>query len=726
MSIHKLVTQALCISLLVFSSLGYAQGISLSLNQSSFTVGDLMEISASANGDEITATDADVYLSVQLPDGSLYYWYDFGLNFIGKHNEIVSLVTEWPIQTLPTTKILAFKVPTGLPSGTYKWYLTLAQTGSDVTQPVNWIANVSATFVFGAKTSPSDSRGDYDETGKDFSPKSEEGAELSEPLSPSSGGSITTLPKPSKPILSTSPITDIGHSDVASDDGGYAKVDSSIIAGDMPGYPDDEQFIPIAGTLTAGDIDDNLNFAAFQRYLNKQTTNDRALPSVDMADRVTIRIIDNAGKGVSNALVSASSVQDSRPQINTYAGTDGQFYLFPKFDGITSSQINLQLAPPEDEFGSANTVFSTTINLEQLPENRSLTITLPNAVATLPYSLDIMFVIDTTGSMADELRYLNTELRDIVRTVHSRHPQIRMRFGLVVYRDRDDIYVVRDFAFTDSLNTMQAQLNQQTARGGGDYPEAMEQALEKAVNAKWSKGNVARLLFLVADAPPHDGNLQKMLEAVQVARQKGLHIYPLAASGVGDKAEFMMRNAEVLTQGRYLFLTDDSGVGYSHQEPSVSCYVVTRLNELIARVIDSELAGQRIEPDAKDILRSVGNYDAGICKTDDVIPSSSQIAQVDNIRVLILESFPVQVQVVAQGFLRDGCEKIKQASSSQNGNTFMVEITTHSVVEACTMAIVPFEEVVSLDVYGLKAGTYTVNVNGVTDKFELSVDNMPK
>lgn len=746
MSIHKLVTQVLCISLLVFSSHSYAESISLSLNQSSFTVGDLMEISASADGDELTATEADVYLTIQLPDGSLYYWYDFGLKFIGKRNEILSLVTEWPIQTLPTMKLLAFKVPTGLPSGTYKWYLTLAQTGSDVAQPGNWIANVSATFVFSAKAKTSildiDEGGDdSDEDGERLSSKSEEAAKPSapppvpsppppsySPVSPASGGGVTALPSPSEPIITSGTVADIGYSDSADSYDGEAKVDSSIIiAGDiMPWYPDDEQFIPIAGTLTAGDIDDNLNFAAFQRYSHKQTANDSSLPLVDMADRVTIRIVDNAGKGISNARVVASSVQDSRPQINTYTGTDGQFYLFPKFDGITSSQINLQLAPPEDEFGSANSVFNTTLNLEQLPENRSLTITLPNATAALPHSLDIMFVIDTTGSMADELRYLNTELRDIVSTVQSRHPQIRMRFGLVVYRDQYDAYVVRDFAFTDSLNTMQAQLSRQTARGGGDYPEAMEQALETAVNANWSEGNVARLLFLVADAPPHDKNLQKMLEAAQVARQQSLHIYPLAASGVADKAEFMMRNAGVLTQGRYLFLTDDSGVGYSHQEPSVSCYVVTRLNELIARVIDSELAGKRIEPDAKDIVRSVGNYDAGVCKIDDVTPPSAQMAQVENIRVLILESFPVQVQVVAQGYLSDGCEKIKQASSSRDGNTFMVEITTHSVGEFCTEALVPFEEVVSLDVYGIEAGTYTVNVNGITDKFELNIDNMPE
>jgi Mg-chelatase subunit ChlD len=374
--------------------------------------------------------------------------------------------------------------------------------------------------------------------------------------------------------------------------------------------------IPVSGTLTAGDIDDNLNFAAFQRYLNRQK--DQTLPFVEMSDRVALHIVDNAGKNLSNARVRISS--SMVPQIDRYAGTDGRFYLFPKFDNVTNSQINLQLAPSEDELGSHNFVFNTTLDLGELPENRHLTITMPEIAATLPHSLEIMFVIDTTGSMSDELRYLTTELRDIINAVQARHQQIRMRFGLVVYRDKGDAYIVRDFAFTESLNDMQIQLSQQKANDGGDYPEAMEQALKTAVNAKWSEGNVARLLFLVADAPPHDENLKAMLEQVRVARQKGIRIYPLAASGVADKAEFMMRQAEVLTQGRYLFLTDDSGVGSSHQEPSVPCYIVTHLNKLIARVIDSELAGQRIEPDDNEILRTVGHYDTGICTDNNVTP----------------------------------------------------------------------------------------------------------
>ncbi len=634
MSINKLLTQALCINLLLLSS--YAQSLTLSLNESVFATADLLELSVVA--DEIEATEADVYLSVQFPDGSLYYWFGLRLQFVNERNKIVPLITKWAIQTVPETTILAFNIPTGLATGTYKWYLTLVKTGSDVAQPANWIANASTTLML--------KRGEGERL------PFEEGSYLdgekvaeAEMTVSDSGESIGSSPPPSSKPMDTSA------------DDGCCYDDVDILPSPEPPFPDDND-IPVSGTLTAGDIDDNLNFAAFQRYLNRQ--NDPSLPFVEMSDRVALHVVDNAGKNLSNARVRISSPINAVPQIETYAGTDGRFYLFPKFDNVTNSQINLQLAPPEDELGSSNSVFNTTLDLGQLPEDRRLTITVPEITATLPHSLEVMFVIDTTGSMSDELRYLITELRDIISAVQARHQQIRMRFGLIVYRDKSDAYLVRDFPFTESLNDMQIQLSEQKAQGGGDYPEAMEQALETAVNAKWSKGNVARLLFLVADAPPHDENLKAMLEQVRVARQKGLRIYPLAASGVADKAEFMMRQAEVLTQGRYLFLTDDSGVGSSHQEPSVPCYIVTHLNKLIARVIDSELAGQRIEPDDNEILRTVGHYNAGICTDENVEPPKpiTSLAQVDRIEILPTKPQSYIVGVAIWGNLRSGCEKI--------------------------------------------------------------------
>jgi inhibitor of cysteine peptidase len=99
-------------------------------------------------------------------------------------------------------------------------------------------------------------------------------------------------------------------------------------------------------------------------------------------------------------------------------------------------------------------------------------------------------------------------------------------------------------------------------------------------------------------------------------------------------------------------------------------------------------------------------------------------AVVETIDVLILESFPVQVNVVAHGYLPDGCTEIDEIRTERTGQAFQIDITTARPADAmCTEAIVPFEETISLDVYGLPAGTYTVDVNGITGTFELAVDN---
>lgn len=100
-------------------------------------------------------------------------------------------------------------------------------------------------------------------------------------------------------------------------------------------------------------------------------------------------------------------------------------------------------------------------------------------------------------------------------------------------------------------------------------------------------------------------------------------------------------------------------------------------------------------------------------------------AVVESVDALILESFPVQVNVVAVGYLPDGCTTIGEVTSQQNGNEFKVTITTERPADAmCTEAIVPYEEVIPLDVAGLPAGQYTVTVNGVSTTFELAIDNV--
>ncbi len=102
-------------------------------------------------------------------------------------------------------------------------------------------------------------------------------------------------------------------------------------------------------------------------------------------------------------------------------------------------------------------------------------------------------------------------------------------------------------------------------------------------------------------------------------------------------------------------------------------------------------------------------------------------ATVESIEIMILESFPVQVKVNARGYLPDGCTKIDNIMKKKEGNIFLVAIKTVRPADTfCTEAIVPFQEVISLEVYGLKAGIYNVDVNGIKGTFELKTDNIIK
>jgi hypothetical protein len=103
---------------------------------------------------------------------------------------------------------------------------------------------------------------------------------------------------------------------------------------------------------------------------------------------------------------------------------------------------------------------------------------------------------------------------------------------------------------------------------------------------------------------------------------------------------------------------------------------------------------------------------------------SIQEAPVDRIEIRTLESMPVQIHVVAYGNLPTGCAVIHDWEVSQEGNDYTVRLNMAQPIDAiCTQALVPYEQVIPLDVVGLSAGTYNVTVNGVSGTFELSVDN---
>ncbi|MEZ4512873.1 MAG: NBR1-Ig-like domain-containing protein [Chloroflexota bacterium] len=138
---------------------------------------------------------------------------------------------------------------------------------------------------------------------------------------------------------------------------------------------------------------------------------------------------------------------------------------------------------------------------------------------------------------------------------------------------------------------------------------------------------------------------------------------------------------------------------------------------LLAACGGSDATPTPIIPEATEVPATA----TAVSSTD---PVRSQ-ATVDSIQVNLLESFPVGVNVVARGELPDGCTQLEEVVQQQSGNTFRVILTTlRDPAQVCTEALVPFEETIPLEVAGLKAGAYSVLVNGISGSFTLDADNV--
>ena len=366
-----------------------------------------------------------------------------------------------------------------------------------------------------------------------------------------------------------------------------------------------------AGTLTAADYDDQLNPHLYQSYASEylqRVGGKLDVPYLDLSNRIAVNV--TGPNGLEYAGTKLFFTDNGIAFLSLTIPASGTTYLYTDIDALPE-QFNIRAVGP---FGGS---IEQTISLSQAYASGAINITMPDVQSTTPVDpqptmLDIMFVVDTTGSMGDELNYLQTELTPIINAIP--YDMHLLNIGLTFYRDIGDEYVVRAHGFTNDIGRAQQTLNNESYDGGGDYPEAMDQALHQAVDANWSQ-NSTRIVFLIADAPPHGNKMRATWQAAKQARLKNIHIVPIAASGVGEDAEYLMRSMAAYTNSRYLFLTDDSGFGNPHAEPDIDCYVVTHLDNLMERVLNSLITGQRDEPSDNEIIRRVGDYDQGKCRT---------------------------------------------------------------------------------------------------------------
>lgn len=338
-----------------------------------------------------------------------------------------------------------------------------------------------------------------------------------------------------------------------------------------------------SGLLTAGEWNDLDNWKFWSGLLNENKYYDKtSYWKFYPKNLVAVQVVDGNNTAVAN--VPVELLKGGTVLFSTKTDNAGFAYcwqsLFANDDSdIVAADYSLNV----NGASYIEPIKFTMQGDEQLNVNVVVSADAKQAAA----KADIAFIVDATGSMGDEIRFLISDLNYIIDHASSGN-NIALRTAALFYRDLQDEYITRYDDFSDNVSTTQEFVAKQKAVGGGDYPEAVDYALEASLQKlSWNESARARIAFLILDAPAHhkDNVIESLQKSIALFAQNGIKIIPVAASGVDKDTEFMLRFFELATGGTYVFLTNDSGIGNKHIEASVGDYEVEKLADLMVRLI---------------------------------------------------------------------------------------------------------------------------------------------
>ena len=191
--------------------------------------------------------------------------------------------------------------------------------------------------------------------------------------------------------------------------------------------------------------------------------------------------------------------------------------------------------------------------------------TPPDQVQTTGNStLEMVFVLDTTGSMGGLLEGAKQRIWGIVNEVMQSTSRPSVRVGLVAYRDRGDEYVTKVLPLTTDLDQVYSTLMSYRAEGGGDTPENVRRALADGVrNTGWSPRTpgIAQIIFLVGDAPPHEDYQDEPSTATTTdeAAKAGMIVNTIQCGNLAGTQTVWQAIAQH-GEGQYFAIAQDGGV----------------------------------------------------------------------------------------------------------------------------------------------------------------------
>lgn len=347
-------------------------------------------------------------------------------------------------------------------------------------------------------------------------------------------------------------------------------------------------------SVKAGEWDDNANYRDFQGYIAQQQA--LGIDKLDVAHRHFLVAVDKKNAGVPNCSISVSDESGKTATLTTTAS--GRALFFPAAVGLSGHQFSAKTSCL-----SANAPTSAKFDTSSDDGATTLKIAAERPAITLP-TIDLVFILDTTGSMSEEIQSVKDTIDQVVAKFDK---QVQVRVALVEYKDRGDDPETRVFQFSNDLPAFRKKISGIQASGGGDTPENVNAGLSVALRQlSWDKNASARMAFLIADAPPHLDypNVDKYSASAVLAAQSGIKVFTISASGMDALGQAVFRQIAQLTGASNMFVlrggagAQSTGAG----DAKSSCggthenFSSGKLDQLIIRKIKQEVASLKADP----------------------------------------------------------------------------------------------------------------------------------
>ncbi len=372
---------------------------------------------------------------------------------------------------------------------------------------------------------------------------------------------------------------------------GYAPIPPTTGTTARPAANSNQRFEPV----TAGVTDDNANWFDYLDYLERNWYNN-AIP-IEVSERYLIQVVDDMGRPVHDATVEIYSGETLFFSGRT--DSSGRLLFHPLALTDRYGQQWRQFAPQAEVRVVARKGYVAQSVTFYRGQGEQWTVTLADPTPSNAPQLDLLFLVDATGSMDDEIDKLKASMADIADQIGRLPAAPAVRYGLVAFRDQGDAFVVRTNDFTPDLWAFQRNLAALRAAGGGDEPEALNEALHRSLyDLHWRTDDTVRLIILVGDAPPHIDygweNFNYATDLIEAVRQ-GIKIFPVGASNLSPDGEYVFRQLAQFTGGKFVFLTyadpsDPSSGPGTETAHDVDNYSVDTLDRLVVRLVSEELA----------------------------------------------------------------------------------------------------------------------------------------